>query len=64
MNGKGKKKGYIGLAIIAVLLIATIVADVLVAKYLTMIKLYFRETRRSRPPVNLTRSWATRASSC
>lgn len=44
MNGKGKKKGYIGLAIIAVLLIATIVADVLVAKYLTMIKLYFRDT--------------------
>ncbi len=47
MNGKGKKKGYIGLAIIAVLLIATIVADVLVAKYLTMIKLYFRDTDTS-----------------
>lgn len=35
------------MAIIAVLLIATIVADVLVAKYLTMIKLYFRDTDTS-----------------
>ena len=44
MNAKRSKKGYIGTAILVILLIITIVADVLVSKYLTMIKLYFRNT--------------------
>ena len=37
MKSKGKKKGYIGIAITAILLIVTVVADLLVSRYITMI---------------------------
>lgn len=47
MSGKSKKRGYIGVAVLAVLLVITIVADVMVSKYLTMIKLYFRSSDTS-----------------
>ena len=47
MKSKGKKKGYIGIAITAILLIVTVVADLLVSRYITMIKLYFRDDSNS-----------------
>ena len=43
MKSKGRKKGYIGIALTAILLIITVVADLLVSRYITMIKLYFRD---------------------
>ena len=47
MKSKGKKKGYIGIAITAILLIVTVVADLLVSRYITMIKLYFMDDSNS-----------------
>ena len=47
MKSKGKKKGYIGIAITAILLIITVVADLLASRYITMIKLYFMDDSNS-----------------
>ena len=43
MKSKGRKKGYIGIALTAILLIITVVADLLASRYITMIKLYFMD---------------------
>ena len=47
MKSKGRKKGYIGIALTAILLIITVVADLLASRYITMIKLYFMDDSNS-----------------
>ncbi len=52
MKKKGKKKGYMGLSLIAVILVVAVISNILASTYSTMIGLYFRSSKNAETKVS------------